>query len=87
MESKIYSLNKLAWLERHNIEISYQTDEEGKRMGVVEMSPEVTRLLSQFKQDAELHAFLSCFKQVKEKLKNYKNHKGMVLNDREMETD
>ena len=56
-------------------------------MGVVEASPEVTRLLSQFKQDAELHAFLSCFKQVKEKLKNYKNHKGMVLNDREMETD
>lgn len=87
MKVKIYSINKLAWLERHNIEISYQLDEEGKNMGVVEMTPEIQDLLLQFKHDGELHAFLSCFKQVKDKTKQLKSQKGMIFNDREMETD
>lgn len=87
MKMEIYSINKLAWLERYNIKISYQLDEEGKSMGVVEMTPQVQDLLLKFKQNEELHTFLSCFKVVKDKAKKLKTQKGMILNDREMETD
>ena len=76
MEIRIYSLNKLAYLERHNIKVFYEFTDKGA-CGCVFGDEEVKRLLLEFKHDEELHSYLSAFKKVRDNLKEVtKRHGG-----------
>lgn len=69
-ESKIYSLNKLAWLDMHDVSIRYEQDDEGQSLGVVVVDEPTRDLLIEFKDDAEeLHKFISSCGKVKNKLR------------------
>ena len=67
---KIYSINKIAWLTSHNIEVNLDIDEEGKCFVTVE--EDVTELLRDFKNNLELMNFLRTFKAVRNQIRMIK---------------
>lgn len=69
-QPKIFSLNKIAYLKSKGIEEEYigKDPETGNIYYCFPVCQEVEQTLKKYKQDEELHKFISAFKNVKKEI-------------------
>lgn len=67
-ERVITSLNAIAWLKSHGIEVQEKTD-NGFYYATVKETDETKELMKRYYEDEELHYFLNEFKNIKKKMR------------------
>lgn len=68
MKKVVFSLNLIAWLKMHGIDIEFK-HQDGFLVGVIEATEETIKLLQEYRKNEELQEFLHTYKEIKMKMK------------------